>query len=481
MFAGRFSLDDIEAVCANDQVPEAGTLALLSSLVDKSLVMKEDVKLLARYRLHETMREYASLKLRNANEVDVLEERCLEYYRARCLRAAEQARYQPVQWLEWIELEIDNIRLILERCLARGDFARGLDLAAAIGHYWITRGTTESARWLDQLLASGEASPRTQVRAYYLRGWLSLLQGDPAAARPWIARAVATARESHQLAQLSESLSIAATAEDAIGDFAAASRFLDEAEAMTAALHDYPATIELVLARVIHAVFQGDMDRAGAMSSEGVRLSREAGDLFQLETMLRLLGMVAMMAGDLDASKLRSVEALRIAQQIDHRIAQYYSLAALGWHAASSGQARLGAQLLGAAETVATGAGAIIYGPSVPLLAAAKESAVAALGASKFEAEFKTGKRLSREAALRLALGESDHVEVATERIEAGPLAKREVEVARLVAEGLSNKQIGARLFISDPTVATHIRNIMNKLGVNSRAQIASWITSSNC
>jgi DNA-binding NarL/FixJ family response regulator len=115
------------------------------------------------------------------------------------------------------------------------------------------------------------------------------------------------------------------------------------------------------------------------------------------------------------------------------------------------------------------------------LLAAAKESAVAALGASKFDAEFTTGKRLSREAALRLALGESDHVEVATERIEAGPLAKREVEVARLVAEGLSNKQIGARLFISDPTVATHIRNIMNKLGVNSRAQIASWITSSNC
>ena len=481
VFAGRFGLDDIEAVCANDQVPEAGTLALLSSLVDKSLVMKEDVKLLARYRLHETMREYASLKLRNANEVDVLEERCLEYYRARCLRAAEQARYQPVQWLEWIELEIDNIRLILERCLARGDFARGLDLAAAIGHYWITRGTTESVRWLDQLLASGEASPRTQVRAYYLRGWLSLLQGDPAAARPWIARAVATARESHQLAQLSESLSIAATAEDAIGDFAAASRFLDEAEAMTAALHDYPATIELVMARVIHAVFQGDMDRAGAMSSEGVRLSREAGDLFQVETMLRLLAMVAMMVGDLDACKLRSVEALRIARQIDHRIAQYYSLTALGWHAASSGQARLGAQLLGAAETVATGAGAIIYGPAVPLLAAAKESAVAALGASKFEAEFKTGKRLSREAALRLAFGESDHVEGATQRIEVGPLAKREVEVARLIAEGLSNKQIGARLFISDPTVASHIRNIMNKLGVNSRAQIASWITSSNC
>ena len=59
----------------------------------------------------------------------------------------------------------------------------------------------------------------------------------------------------------------------------------------------------------------------------------------------------------------------------------------------------------------------------------------------------------------------------------AGPLAKRELEVGRLVAEGLSNKQIGARLFISDRTVAAHVSNIMNKLGLNSRAQIAVWMT----
>ena len=59
-------------------------------------------------------------------------------------------------------------------------------------------------------------------------------------------------------------------------------------------------------------------------------------------------------------------------------------------------------------------------------------------------------------------------------------LAKREVEVARLVADGLSNKEIGARLFISVHTVDSHIRSILNKLGVNSRAQIAAWMASSN-
>jgi DNA-binding NarL/FixJ family response regulator len=120
-------------------------------------------------------------------------------------------------------------------------------------------------------------------------------------------------------------------------------------------------------------------------------------------------------------------------------------------------------------------------GPLVPLLAQAKESAKGALGSSKFQAEFQAGSRLSRMAALRLALGESDQAEVApSDGAESAPLGKRELEVARLVAEGLSNKQIGARLLISETTVATHIRSIMNKLGFNSRAQIAGWMASSN-
>ena len=330
------------------------------------------------------------------------------------------------------------------------------------------------------LSGASQASPHTQVRAYYLRGWLSLLQADPAGARPWIARAIATARQTRQLSQLSQALSLAATAEDVAGDLAAARRFLDEAEAITPGLDDYPATIELAQARAVHAFCESDVDAARAASAEGVRLSRAAGDLYQLEAMLRNLGVAALMAGDLEASKPWLVEAMRVAQQVDNRFAQYYLLTSLGWHAASSGQARLAAQLLGAAETVGTGAGAHIIGPHAPLLARAKASASGTLGASKFEAAFEAGKRLSREAAVRLALGEADQVQPGPGGdVAFGPLAKREVEVAQLVAEGLSNKQIGARLLISEPTVATHIRSIMNKLGFNARAQIAGWMAAS--
>jgi predicted ATPase/DNA-binding CsgD family transcriptional regulator len=478
LFAGRFTLEDVEAVCASDEGRTIDALATMSSLVDKSLITKKDVAGVASYQLHETMREYSSAKLRDAGEGELLKDRCVEHYRTTCLQRAEGARYGLVEWLQWAELEIDNIRAILYDCVSRGDLARGLDIATSMRYYWITHGTTESIRWFDHLLASGEGSPTTLVSAYYLRGWLSLLKGDPEAAKPWLVRAITRARISGQRALWSESLSLAATIHNVAGDPDTAKRFLDEAEAMTPSVHDYPATIELVLSRAVHALLQEDMETAKAMSSEGVKLSREAGDLYQMESMLRNFGMVGMMTGDTYAAKSGFVEALRVARLFDNRLAEYYGLACLGWQAANSGQARNAARLLGAAEALAMQTGARILGPAAELLDKARESAMTALGTSAFEAEFSVGKQLSREAALQLALGESDGIGTEPADAASGPLAKRELEVGRLVAEGLSNKQIGARLFISDRTVAAHVSNIMNKLGLNSRAQIAVWMTS---
>ena len=88
---------------------------------------------------------------------------------------------------------------------------------------------------------------------------------------------------------------------------------------------------------------------------------------------------------------------------------------------------------------------------------------------------------MNRGAAIGLALGECPHAAAtASDDAGRGLLGKREAEVSQLVAEGLSNKQIGARLFISERTVGSHVRNILNKLGFNSRAQIAAWIASNH-
>ena len=101
-----------------------------------------------------------------------------------------------VEWLEWMDLEIDNVRSVLRRCLSRGDFQRGIDLATSMGWYWITRATTEGVRWLDELLAAGPASNPANAWAYQIRGFLSVLQSDPVGARPALERARAWARRS---------------------------------------------------------------------------------------------------------------------------------------------------------------------------------------------------------------------------------------------------------------------------------------------
>jgi predicted ATPase/DNA-binding CsgD family transcriptional regulator len=474
VFAGRFTLEDVEGVCSLDAEPAAAALDLVASLVDKSLVIKEEIHGSACYRLHETMREYASIKLRAAGEEETLAVRCVEFYAQSCLRSAEDGRYRVVEWLQWAELEIDNLRAALHQCTVRADRTRGLEIVASLRYYWLTHGTTEAIGWLDQLLDSEVAS----AQACYLRGWLSLIEADPPTARRWLARAIATARDEGQLVLLTESLSMAVIADHLAGDDAAAKLHLDEAEAIGAGLKTYPAMIEVLQAQTVHAMFEGDLETVKAQSAEGVDLAREAGDLFQLEAMLRSLATAAMMSGDVAAANSSFSDALRVARRIDNRLAQSYGLAAAGWYAGSSSQPHAAAQLLGAAEALAEQTGADLSGPSVPYVVKAREAAVAALGTATFEADFTAGKRLSREEAVRLALGESgagdaDAVHVGTP----GPLAKRELEVARLIAEGMTNKEIGAQLFISERTVASHVRSIMDKLGFNNRAQIAVWMT----
>ncbi len=372
VFAGRFTLEDVESVCTSDDVPAARALAVLSSLVDKSLVLKQDAAGAACYRLHETMREFAALELREAGEQDAVELRCVEYYVSKCRRSEEGTRHRLVEWLEWIDIEIDNIRWVLRWCLVHADISRGMDLTTSLRWCWATRATTEGVRWLDEFLATEGGDPEPQARAQYLRGFMAVLLVDPTAATPALERAAAADREAGRLRPLATALSMSSIAANMAGDRASARRLLDEAKAVTAGVDDVTAALTLLLARSFDGFFEGNLEAASSASSEGERLSREVGDLYTLKVWLLNLGTVALIAGELAASKPLFAEALRIAQQIDDRVQLAYLLDALGCHAAGSGQARLAAQLLGAADTVRTGTGASVMPFLAPLMGQAE-------------------------------------------------------------------------------------------------------------
>ena len=494
-FAGRFTLDDVEAVCASPEVPAAQVLDRLTSLVDKSLVIREDGQGPACYRLHETMREFAALKLTEAGEEDAVQRRCAEHYlRSASQRSRAGDRSRLPDQLAWADLEIDNIRAVLERCRNRGDTAAGLELAVSLGWYWVTRATTEGTRWLDHFLAAAGGESAVDLAegddvdalawAYFIRGFLAVLKADPVSARPALQASIKAARRAGKPDVLSESLSMAASAASMAGDHAAARRLLDEARVTATDAAYPPGRISVLQAQVLNGFFAADLSAVRSSAADGARLAREAGHLYALEMMLLNLGSAALMAGDLDESRPLLAEALQIAGQIDDRVAQFYLLAAFGCQAGISGRSRLAAQLLGASETARTlvGANRVLF--LGDLLAEIRQTVAAALGTAVFEAEFEAGKGLSRDRAIGLALGKPAKpsaparvapAPAAPGAAAAGPLGKRETEVARLVADGLTNKQIGTRLFISERTVDSHVRSILNKLGFSSRAQIAAW------
>jgi predicted ATPase/DNA-binding CsgD family transcriptional regulator len=478
VFGGRFTISDVESVCTDAGAPASGALDLLSSLVDKSLVTRDDAPGLACYRLHETMREFAVLQLRQMDEQEAVELRCADYFSSRCQQAAVQGRHRLLEWLEWADLEIDNIRAVLQRCVASADTERGIDLAVGLGWYWITRATTEGIRWLDEFLSSGDGDPAVRGWASFIRGFLAVLKADPEAARPVLRTAIALAREAAQPDLLAEALSMASIADRMAGDRTSGRQLLDQAQATAAGLDYPPGRLAVLQARTLNGFFDADLEVVRACASEGARLARADGDLYAMEIMLLNLGSAALLAGDLGGSQPLLAEALRIAHQIDDRVAQFYLLDAFGCRAALTGQARLAARLLGAAQTVRTEAGADVMPFLAPLVAKAREQAAAALSGPRFGTEFTAGQGLGRGAAIRLALGEPAASTATPGKADPGPLGARQADVARLVADGLTNKQIGARLFISERTVDSHVRSILTKLGFSSRAQIAAWLAS---
>ncbi|HEU5353135.1 MAG TPA: LuxR C-terminal-related transcriptional regulator [Actinocrinis sp.] len=480
VFAGGFTLEDAESVCVSEGTPPSRALDLMASLVDKSLVRREDANGFACYRLHETMREYARLKLREAGEEDVVEVRCAQYYQARCRRPGQEVRLRLLEWLPWADLEIDNMRAVLHRCLTHGDTVRGIALATSLSWYWITRATTEGMRWLGGFLAAEGADPQVRAWAHFIRGFLAVLKADPAVAGPELRTAAAAARELGQRDLLTEALCMGSVAQLIAGDRPAAEPLLAEAEAVVAEI-DYPhGTLAVLQARVFHGFVAADLAAVRAAAAEAAQLAERIGDLYVLEVMLLNLGSAALIAGAPDEAEPLLAKALRIARTIDDRVAQFYLLAAHGCHAALSGRAPRAATLLGAADAVRAEAGANVMPMLTALLAQAAQSAHEALGAARFEEECAQGRDLERERAIRLALGEAEQDAASGAGTGSGadpvPLAKREVEVARLVAEGLTNKQIATRLFISERTVDSHIRSILTKLGFRTRTQIATWI-----
>jgi non-specific serine/threonine protein kinase len=199
VFAGGWTLTAAEEVCAGEGIEHRDVLDLMTSLVDKSLVVPEQGYAQTRCRLLETVRQYARDRLEDSGGSAAVRVRHRDYYLALAeeadpkLRGAEQA-----EWLRRLEEEHDNLRAGLDWSLVEAEPKGGLRLCGALQRFWWTRGHfTEGRQWCTRVLGKAGAEERTRERAKVLieAGALAFFQGDYPAARALLEESLAILRE----------------------------------------------------------------------------------------------------------------------------------------------------------------------------------------------------------------------------------------------------------------------------------------------
>jgi predicted ATPase/DNA-binding CsgD family transcriptional regulator len=483
VFAGSFSLEAAEKMGQAGTVTRFSALDVLTNLVERSFVVREGTSGRARYRLHETMREFALLRLREAGEETIAKDEHRSFYSSLC-RPTEFDLARPdvasqLALLDELELEADNIRAALRHCLADPEGADlGLAMAAGLGQHWRYRAVSEGVYWIDRLLARRGVDEAIRSRALYVKITLAVVQGDHAAGLDAVAEATAIALRLQDDRLLVRILANQAALQVLAGDLSAARAASREATALAARLGDDMSFIAAAQSDAFVAFVDADFARMRDVGLAAAARSRQCDEIFMLSVHLTSAGMGALMLGDHAAAEAALIEALEASLVVDDRPGLAMRMEALGSAAAMAGNAQRAAELLGASAMQRRAIGAQPSPFTMPLVATARDQSTAVLGEARFNKGFEVGANLDREAAVSLALGKKVVRDAgpSTPRT-ADPLGKREREVATLIAGGLSNKEIATRLFLSERTVETHVYNILNKLGFNSRVSIASWVS----
>lgn len=311
VFAGGFTTEAAEAVCAGREIAAQDVLGLLLRLVDKSLVMAEDeTATSARYRLLETLRPYGRRQLGAQADAAAVYGRHAAYFLA-LAEEAEPRLQAPLQlrWLVRLETEVDNLRAALRWWLEQDAVEEAVRLAVAVTGlgFWAVRvGMAERRVWLVQVLAlSGAASTRIRIKALGRAGLFAAVQGDVTGAHPLLEEALILARQAGDqpaTAWLLDTLGVLALQQD---NYAHGQTLLEESLAQYRVMDDHWGVVEAICHLSQALTPQGAYARAEALLAEGLTIARHMGERRHLAFILEVQGEVAFALGSqADARRL---------------------------------------------------------------------------------------------------------------------------------------------------------------------------------
>ena len=524
VFVDGCTLEAVEAVYSRLVGERARVLDGVTSLLDKHLLRKAEQDSDApRLLLHETIREYGLEALVANQELEMARQGHAEYY----LRLSEEAEAhlegaEQAVWLERLEREYANLRAALQWMLEQHAHEMALRLSGALFRFWEGHGHLHEGRtFLERALASGQDVPApVRAKALFTTGILAFEQGDLERGAVLGREAVALQRELLDARHLAWSLFLLGYIAWMTGDFRAARSHAEEGLAIARA-SDEKATLAYLLDLLGQiALDQGEDTRARALLEEGLTLHRQTGDTRGILNTLSFLERVLLVQGEVTRARACAEEQLALSRAIGFRPGIVGALSFLGrlaleegnvaanglfeeslallrevndsWPIATNlqgigvtlaaqGRPAEAARLWGAAEALCTQLRVSLPPAERAFVARARAVVRAELGEEAFTMAWAEGQAMTPEQALarlshtvlasqppaqatRSARGTRHQLPSAT-----GDLTEREVEVLRLVAQGLTDAQVADALVISSRTVNAHLRSIYSKLGITSR------------
>ncbi|MFI5450203.1 MAG: ATP-binding protein [Candidatus Bathyarchaeia archaeon] len=333
VFAGNFSLAAAEAICTTKEDSSKHTFDQLSRLVEKSLLLSEQVGGEIRFRMLETIREFAHEFLVASGESTLILNRFVDFFLSLAEETGPKLRGpEQVGSLVRLDHEHDNLRAALQWSIEKKQIDHSLRFVSSLWYFWYIRGHwTEGRLWLTKALNQSSGGRKT-LRASALRaaGALASVQDDYPAAHSNLEESIALFREAGDkegAALALNSLGLAMLDHD---DLSKGEKLLDESLALMQELRNKWGTALVLNNLGVSARAQGQHDQAVKLHKQSLQLFRELEDKRHIARMLINLGINARDKAEYEEAHRLLTESLSLSQELGEKVGVAESLFYLG-------------------------------------------------------------------------------------------------------------------------------------------------------